>query len=186
MKSLQLMQLDANLTVFVMIVACVVMFIVQLLSNIVMNRRHHQIRKELEHLKSQKAETSQPEGKEVLADKHDSSEDQALFLRLDQLLEQDRLYCDPMMGRDTLCRLIDVDKNRLGSIITHYSGSANSTAYINRKRMQYAIELMREHPDWTMMRIAEACGIRNTSTFNRVFRQTYGTTPTEYIKKSKK
>ena len=33
-----------------------------------------------------------------------------------------------------------------------------------------------------MRSVAEACGMRNTATFNRIFRQTYGMTPTEYVK----
>ncbi len=89
------------------------------------------------------------------------------------------------MNRDDLCRLAGVDKNVLGNIIKRYSGAPNSQVYINRKRIQYAILLLRDHPEWTMLAVAESCGMRNTSTFNRIFRQTYGITPTTYIKSRK-
>ena len=105
-----------------------------------------------------------------------------LFLTLDHRLEAEQLYLNPDLCRDDLCRLIDIDKNQLGNILRDYSGEANSQVYINRKRIRYAVVLMREHPQWTMASIAENCGMKNTPTFNRIFRQTYGMTPTEYVK----
>ena len=46
--------------------------------------------------------------------------------------------------------------------------------------MEHAISLMKKHPEYTLMAIAEECGINNASTFIRVFRNTYGMTPKEY------
>ncbi len=110
----------------------------------------------------------------------------SLFVALDNRLESERLYLKPELNRDDLCRLIGVNKNVLGSIIKQYSGAPNSQVYINRKRVQYAVILFQEHPLWTMLSIAEACGMKNTATFNRIFRQTYGITPTEYLKSRKR
>ncbi len=114
----------------------------------------------------------------------DKSQDKsaALFLALDKRLDSERAYLNPDLNRDDLCRLIDVDKNVLGGIIKQYSGAPNSQVYINRKRIQYAVVLLRQHPEWTIMAVSESCGMRNTVTFNRIFRQTYGITPTEYLK----
>ncbi len=106
----------------------------------------------------------------------------ALFLALDSRIDSEQLYLNPDLNRDDLCRLIGVDKNVLGGIIRQYSGTSNSQVYINRKRVQYAVLLLREHPEWTMLAVAESCGMRNTVTFNRIFHQTYGITPTEYLK----
>lgn len=106
----------------------------------------------------------------------------ALFIALDRSLEADRLYLNPDLNRDDLCRLIGVDKNTLGNILQQYSGAANSQVYINRKRIQHAVRFLYEHPEWTIRSVAEACGMKNTATFNRIFRQTYGMTPTEYVK----
>lgn len=105
-----------------------------------------------------------------------------LFLTLDHRLESEQLYLNPDLSRDDLCHLIGVDKNLLGNILRDFSCESNSQLYINRKRIRYAVVLMREHPQWTMAAIAENCGMKNTPTFNRIFRQTYGMTPTEYMK----
>ncbi len=106
----------------------------------------------------------------------------ALFLTLDRQIEAERLYLDPELNREDLCNLLGVDKNTLGSLLRQYSGAANSRVYINRKRIQHAVRLLREHPEWSIRTVAETCGMKNTATFNRVFRQTYGMTPTEYVK----
>ncbi len=109
----------------------------------------------------------------------------ALFAELDRRIDVERLYLNPELNRDDLCRLAGIDKNVLGGIIRQYGGAANLQVYINRKRIRYAVLLLRQHPEWTMLSVAEACGMTNTATFNRIFRQTYGMTPTEYIKSKK-
>ena len=109
----------------------------------------------------------------------------ALFVALDKRLDSEQLYLNPDLNRNDLCRLAGVDKNVLGNIIKRYSGAPNSQVYINRKRIQYAILLLRDHPEWTMLAVAESCGMKNTATFNRIFRQTYGITPSAYIKSRK-
>ena len=105
-----------------------------------------------------------------------------LFLALDNRLDSEHLYLNPDLNRDDLCQLIGVDKNIIGHIIRQYSGTPNSQVYINSKRIQYAVLLLREHPEWTIQAVSESCGMKNTVTFNRIFRQIYGITPTEYLK----
>ncbi len=101
------------------------------------------------------------------------------FARLDKMITMRRLYTDPDLNRDKLVELSGIDKNRLAKIISTY-GENNLAGYINTKRMEYAVILMRKHPEYTLMAIAEECGINNASTFIRVFRNTYGMTPREF------
>ena len=112
----------------------------------------------------------------------DTGINRELFLTLDNRIESERLYLNPDLCREDLCQLINVDRNRLGNILKRYSGESNSQIYINRKRIRYAVTLMREHPQWSMVAVAESCGMKNTTTFYRIFRQTYGMTPTDYMK----
>ena len=108
--------------------------------------------------------------------------DQRIFMRMDRMIDEQQLYLNPNLNRDELCVLVKMDKNRMGSIIKQYSGETNLTAYINRKRMLHAIRLMRKHPEWTILAVAQSSGITNTATFNRIFRQNFGMSPTEYLK----
>ena len=120
-------------------------------------------------------------GKEKdIQDEDETDIDRALFLRLDRMVTEEQLFTDPNLNREKLCELIGVNKNRIGSILKQYSGEANLSAYINHKRMIYAVCQMREHPNWTILAIAQSSGITNTTTFNRLFRKTFGMYPTEY------
>ena len=78
-------------------------------------------------------------------------------------------------------RLMGVDKNVLANIVSKYT-SMNVSGYINSKRMIYAISLMKEHPEYTMNAIAEACGIKSPATFIRNFKNAFGMTPSDYRK----
>lgn len=71
-----------------------------------------------------------------------------------------------------------VDKNRFAVMIRQFTGT-NFSGYINAKRMEYAKQLIAEHPEYTMKMVAEECGFNSQSTFFRVFKSVYGITPIE-------
>ena len=103
----------------------------------------------------------------------------ARFLAMDRRIVKEKLYLNPSFGREDLMRLLGVDKNVLPTILSRYTGT-NVTGYINAKRMEYAVYLMKYHPEYTITGIAESCGMANPSTFIRNFKNTYGMTPSEY------
>lgn len=109
----------------------------------------------------------------------DDEREFALFEELDYIVTHDRLYLNPDLSRDDLMRLICVNKNRIGKILQHHS-NMNATGYINNKRLEYAVKLLKDAPNYTITAIAEQCGLPNVPTFNRLFRNKYGMTPTEY------
>jgi transcriptional regulator GlxA family with amidase domain len=37
-----------------------------------------------------------------------------------------------------------------------------------------------EHPEYTIATITTECGMKNTVTFNRIFKEVYSVTPSEY------
>ena len=104
-----------------------------------------------------------------------------LFKIVDNRIEKELLFTDPNFGRDDLTRLFGTDKNVLPSVLQRFADT-NVTGYINAKRMDYAIQLLREHPEYTLGAIGEACGIKSPATFIRNFKNTYGMAPSEYRK----
>jgi AraC-like DNA-binding protein len=110
-------------------------------------------------------------------------EDGRLFVEMDSKVTNERLFLKPGLGRDDLMRLIGVDKNRFGKIMGKYSDASNTSVYINIKRVEYGAKLLIEHPEYTIATVATECGMSNTVTFNRTFKEIYNMTPSEYREK---
>ena len=104
-----------------------------------------------------------------------------IFEEADNRISKEKLFLEQGFGRDELMHLMGVDKNVLATIINKYT-SMNVSGYINSKRMIYAVALMKEHPEYTMNAIAEACGIKSAATFIRNFKNAFGMTPSDYRK----
>lgn len=56
---------------------------------------------------------------------------------------------------------------------------------LNKFRLAHFIRQKNEHPDATIGELAKECGFNNAFSFRRAFRQEYGTTPGEYLKKKR-
>ncbi len=110
-------------------------------------------------------------------------EDRRLYVEMDKQVTRDRLFLKPGLGRDDLMRLIGVDKNRFGKMMSKYSDASNTSVYINMKRVEYGAKFLLEHPEYTIATIASECGMSNTVTFNRTFKEVYNMTPSEYREK---
>ena len=74
--------------------------------------------------------------------------------------------------------LIRVDKNRLARILKQ-NVHTDATEYINNKRMEYAVVILKEHPEYNIATVAEMCGV-SVSSFNRTFKGKYKMTPNDY------
>ena len=101
------------------------------------------------------------------------------FHEMDKQVVKNALFRHPNFGRDDLMRLAGVDKSTIAAIIQKYAGT-NVPGYINTKRMEYAIVLIKIHTEYTLNAVAEACGIKSAATFIRNFKNVYGMTPSEY------
>ena len=124
-----------------------------------------------------------PEDMEQRGGEEPDDEDRRLFVEMDTQVTRDRLFLKPGLGREDLMRLIGVDKNRFGKMMGKYSDASNTSVYINSKRVEYAAQLLLDHPEYTIATVASECGMSNTVTFNRIFKDTYNMTPSEYRKK---
>lgn len=104
-----------------------------------------------------------------------------LFEKLDDAVTRDKLYLNPDFSREDLVKLIGVNKTRVGRILQQNAG-VGTTGYLNKKRLEFAVRLLKNNPEFTIPTIAEKCGLPNVPTFNRLFRTQYGMTPSEYRK----
>ena len=106
--------------------------------------------------------------------------DAARFQYFNKQVDCRKLYTQQGISRDDLCRVMGVDRTTFSRIIAEQSGCQNLADHLNKKRMAYAVELMRQHPNYTLQAIMTDCGFSNKMTFSRVFKETYGTTPSEF------
>ena len=108
-----------------------------------------------------------------------SDEELRHFREVDKHIMKECLFTDPDFGRDDLMRLLGVDKNALPALLNKMAHT-NVSGYIINKRMEYAVSLMKEHPEYTLESIADACGIKSSATFIRNFKAVYDMTPSEF------
>lgn len=115
-------------------------------------------------------------------EKKDTPTEKQLFDVMNDIIDHRQLFCQPHFTRKDMLKLTGLDKNRFGNMMRRYSGVSNCTVYINAKRIQLAAQLIVERPDTPIKVIAIDCGMSNIITFNRLFKETFGMTPTQYHK----
>ena len=110
-----------------------------------------------------------------------SNQSYEIFLRMEQLIMERRLFLQPRFGRDELLSMTGIYKNDLSCLLKHYAGMPNLNSYLNRLRVEYSVKLIKEKRNYSIEAIAKEAGFNSRSTFYRAFYKQYGMTPTEYI-----
>ncbi|MEY8611619.1 helix-turn-helix transcriptional regulator [Parabacteroides segnis] len=114
-------------------------------------------------------------------DPKEEEKNRMLFEELDSVVTRGKLFLNPDLSRDDFVKLTGLNKNKVGKILQQNTG-LSTTGYINKKRLEYAAKLLKNSPDNTIQNVADACGLPNVPTFNRLFRSKFGMTPSEYRK----
>ena len=139
---------------------------------------------ELDSIRQQSAnpDTDEPTAPTDTTDTSDiETENRYIFELLDRKINEGKMFLNPDLTRDDLVHIAHTDKNRLAKIMQQHE-FANTSDYVNRKRLDYAATELKSHPEYTINAIAESCGLPNVPTFNRLFRKRFGMTPSEFRK----
>ena len=139
---------------------------------------------ELDSIRQQSAnpDTDEPTTPTDTTDTSDiETENRHIFELLDRKINEGKMFLNPDLTRDDLVHIAHTDKNRLAKIMQQHE-FANTSDYVNRKRLDYAATELKSHPEYTINAIAESCGLPNVPTFNRLFRKRFGMTPSEFRK----
>lgn len=110
-----------------------------------------------------------------------------LFFRIETFILENRPYKDVKFNLSSLSVAIGTNSSYISKAI-RYKGYPNFSSYLNSYRINYVKELFTEvdFQKTTLMYVYSEAGFSNQSTFNRVFKQIEGTTPSEYLQKNKK
>ena len=105
-----------------------------------------------------------------------------LFNEIEHYFEEKAPYQNPDFNIHQL--VIDLKTNsRYVSNAIHQKNGGNFKSYLNTYRINEVKKKLdkKEHELYTLKHIYNSVGFTNQSTFNRVFKEVEGTTPSEYI-----
>lgn len=99
---------------------------------------------------------------------------------LEEILYSKKIYLDPNLSLKSLSRKIHVQERKVSIVINHVL-KKNFHHYINEFRIKEAIELMKARENINIEDLFLKVGFNSRSTFNRVFKEITGKTPSEYL-----
>jgi len=108
--------------------------------------------------------------------------DAALHRRLMQAIEEEKVYLRPGLTIESLAGLLKAPTHQLRSLINVRMGYRNFAAFLNGYRLAHAKEALSdvERARDTVLAIAYESGFASLQSFNRVFKDVVGQTPTDY------
>lgn len=107
-----------------------------------------------------------------------SADEHMLLQKLKELLDHEKIYQDPTIGRAELAREVGVSESSLSRIV-NIAHAKSIPQLLNDLRVEDAQKLLRE-TDVTIQNVFEESGFNSVTTFNRVFKEICGETPKEY------
>ena len=115
----------------------------------------------------------------LLKPEKDPNDDLALFQQMDSRIRTERLYADQGMQRDELAEILGINRQAINQLLNKYAGGISIPAYLNDIRLSEACRMLREDSETTVAAIADQVGL-TLRNLQRLFREQYGMTPTEY------
>lgn len=108
-----------------------------------------------------------------------------LFEKIETAMTENKLFKDDKFNLSKLSVALDVNSTYISKAI-RYKGYSNFNTYLNIYRINYVKKLFTEidFQKTTLMYIYTEAGFSNQSTFNRVFKQIVGITPSEYAQQN--
>ena len=109
-------------------------------------------------------------------DNNNEQTDSSLTVSLEQLMNEKHLYLQHDLKISDVASLLCTNRTYIQRAILELSGES-FTKYVNRKRIEYAIELQKNHPEYNIETIATQSGYTHLGTFYRNYKTVTGKTP---------
>lgn len=110
----------------------------------------------------------------------DLSAELQLFMRLNELLEKEKLYTNPSLTREDLARQLGTNHTYLMEAVRNCTENLSIREYLNQIRLRYASQLLTATPRLPIDNIWQDAGFSSRSGFYDTFRSKYGMSPGEY------
>jgi len=107
-----------------------------------------------------------------------NEEEKEYVLAIDRLLTLDKVYQEPSYGRSHMASELKISESLLSRIINGHYGK-NVPQLLNEYRVKEA-EILLTQTEASISEISEEAGFNSLATFNRVFKEIRGITPSSY------
>lgn len=108
--------------------------------------------------------------------------DAILFSRMNHEILEKQMFLDPDLSKTTIMEKYRIPAYRFSAFFKEQAG-CSYLQYVNNCRLDYAVRLMREKPNWSIEAIAQAVCMSNSSFYSQ-FKKRFGISPLEYRKGS--
>lgn len=108
--------------------------------------------------------------------------DEQLYRRINKLMREKKLFKDPDVNRETLASELGTNYAYVATAIRNCAEGISVTAYINGCRLNYAATLLTDNPEMAINEVGDMSGFNSRASYNRLFRDKYGMSPSEYRK----
>ena len=102
-----------------------------------------------------------------------------LMERIRLLMEEQKPYLNSELKIADIAEMLKVHRSQISDSISSLEGCTFIT-YINRLRVEYAQQLLRQHPEKKINAIGQESGFANETSFFRTFKAITGMTPNEW------
>jgi len=102
--------------------------------------------------------------------------------KLQTLMAKERYFLDDSLSLSSLAEKLNMSSHHLSQLLNEQLQTPFYD-YINTQRIEYAKQMLRDHPRRSIVDIACASGYDNKGTFYRAFKRNVGMTPAEYRKR---
>ena len=110
-----------------------------------------------------------------------ANKDRLLYDRVEAFMKEKQPYLEDGFSLTELAVAMCTNKSYLSRTINTYSGF-NFCQYVNKYRVEYAIELMRKDKRIKVLELAMTSGFHSVASFNMAFKLHTNDTPSEYMR----
>ena len=166
-----------------LLVVCILLFMVIKYSR-ELSGKNRQLVRNLEQMDAYRQEVARLKDEAVEQEERKRTavriSDAELAGRLDAMMETEQLYLQSDLNLKTLSQRLAVPQSRLETLFRNLPDSESFSDYLNRKRLLYACNLLKENPYLKIAAVSEAAGFTSLSVFQRYFKKEMGMTAAEY------
>ena len=109
----------------------------------------------------------------------DNGDELALFTQMESRIRSERLYADQGIQRDEIADALGMKRETISQLLNRFAGGISIPAYLNGIRLSEACKMLREQPEATVSSVADQVGLTPRN-LQRLFREQYGMSPSEY------